>query len=147
MDHTPDMTAQEIAEKAAQTMWASDHASAWFGMSLDAVSTGAARLSLSVQEHHCNGHGICHGAVSFALADSAFAFACNSYNQRTVGQHNMVSYLRPIFKGDTITAHASEVSRSTSSGIYDVRVVNQKGQTCVEMRGFSRRIDGQLFEP
>ncbi len=139
------MDAQEIAERSAKAMWEDDQASKWFGMSLVKVEPGRARLQLTVQSEQCNGHGICHGGVTYALADSAFAFACNSYNERNVAQHNMASYLRPVFSGDVLMAEAREVSRSRRSGIYDITVTNQDGKKCLEMRGFSHRIDGTLF--
>ena len=139
------MNSQEIAEKSSEIMWESDSASKWFGMSIESVAPGYAQLTLNVEKHHCNGHGNCHGAISFALADSAFAFACNSYNERCVDQHNMITYLRPISSGDVLRAEAREVSRSRNSGIYDVCVKNQEGKVCVEMRGFSRKVEGSLF--
>ncbi len=140
------MTPKARAEAAAAAMWANDDASRWFGMELVEVDEGRAILRLPVVAHHCNGHGSCHGGVSFALADSAFAFACNSRNVSTVGQHTMMSYLAPAHVGDVLTATASELSLTGRSGIYDVRVTNQDGQLIAEMRGFSRAIKGRLFE-
>ena len=140
------MTPKDRAEKAAQAMWSNDRASAWFGMEIEEVDEGRATLSLSVAEHHTNGHGICHGAVTFALADSAFAFACNSRNQATVAQHNTVTYLAPGRLGDRLTAFAKEVSLIGRSGIYDVTVTNQDGVRIAEFRGCSRAGRGQLFE-
>ena len=139
------MTPKERAEKASAAMWASDKASPWIGMALEDIDEGTATLTLVVQEHHCNGHGICHGGIIFSLADSAFAFACNSRNQSTVAQHNMVSFIAPGLLGDRLSATASEVSLSGRSGIYDVRVTNQDDKTIAEMRGLSRSIKGQLF--
>jgi acyl-CoA thioesterase len=101
---------------------------------------------LRVQEHHCNGHNICHGGVIFTLADTAFAFACNSRNQNTVAQNNMITFIAPGQIGDVLTASAREVSLTGRSGIYDVRVVNQDGTLIAEMRGLSRAIKGQLFD-
>lgn len=86
------MTPKERAEKSAAAMWANDNASVWLGMELVEVDEGRAVLGLVVEKHHANGHGICHGGITFALADSAFAFACNSRNQSTVAQHNVISY-------------------------------------------------------
>jgi phenylacetic acid degradation protein PaaD len=100
----------------------------------------------AVAERHANGHGICHGGITFALADSAFAFACNSRNQSTVAQHNMISYLAPGRLGDVLTATATELSLTGRSGIYDVKVTNQNAIVIAEFRGFSRAIKGQLFE-
>jgi acyl-CoA thioesterase len=139
------MTPQDRATHAAQEMWHSDQASPWFGMSLDAVGPGTAQMSLTVAAHHCNGHGICHGGVIFSLADSAFAFACNSYNQNAVAQHNTISFIAPGRAGDVLTAHACEVNVSGRSGIYDVRVTRADGTVLAEMRGCSRTIKGTHF--
>lgn len=140
------MTPEERAERSANAMWSADAASKWLGMSLDEVQEGSATMSLTVEPHHCNGHGICHGGIIFSLADSAFAFACNSRNQSTVAQHNMISFIAPGRLSDRLTATAAERSLTGRSGIYDIRVTNQNGETIAEMRGMSRAIRGQLFE-
>ena len=140
------MTPKQRAEKAAAAMWSDDRASGWFGMELVEVDEGRATLALTVAEQHVNGHDICHGGVTFSLADSAFAFACNSRNQSTVAQHNTITYIAPARLGDRLTADAREVSLEGRSGIYDVTVRNQEGQTVAEFRGASRAIKGQLFE-
>ena len=140
------MTPKDRAERSAEAMMANDRASQWIGMVIIAVDEGKAELQLEVAAHHCNGHGLCHGGITFALADSAFAFACNSRNQSTVAQNNMITFISPAYEGDTLTARALEVSLSGRSGIYDVKVTNQNGQPIAEMRGLSRAIAGQLFE-
>ncbi|MFI2766401.1 hydroxyphenylacetyl-CoA thioesterase PaaI [Ruegeria faecimaris] len=140
------MTPKERASKSAAAMWASDEASKWFGMELVEVDEGCAVLALTVVAHHCNGHGMCHGGVTHALADSAFAFACNSRNHATVGQHTMMSYLAPGKLGDRLTATATEVSVTGRSGIYDVRVTNQDSNVVAEFRGMSRAIGGTNFQ-
>jgi len=140
------MTPKERAEKSAKAMWSTDGASQWLGMVLVSVDEGQAIMRLTVEAHHCNGHGMCHGGITFSLADSCFAFACNSRNQATVAQNNMITFTAPARLGDTLTASAREVSLTGRSGIYDVRVENQDGQTVAEMRGLSRAIKGQLFE-
>lgn len=140
------MTPKERARKSADTMWRDDEASAWIGMEIKDVDEGTATLSLKVQKHHTNGHGNCHGGVTFTLADSAFAFACNSRNQRSVAQHNTISYIAPAQLDDTLTATAREVSLVGRSGIYDVTVVNQDNIIIAEFRGCSRAIRGNLFE-
>ncbi len=140
------LTAKERAQRSAAAMWEPDQASKWMGMSLVSVDEGRAVLSLEVQQHHCNGHGICHGGITFTLADSAFAFACNSRNQNTVAQSNTITYIAPGQAGDTLTATAREVSMTGRSGIYDVTVTNQTGQVIAEFRGLSRMIKGQLFD-
>lgn len=140
------MTPRERAEKSAAAMWANDNASPWFGMEITAIDEGCATLELTVADHHCNGHGICHGGVTFSLADSAFAFACNSRNQNTVAQSNTITFTAPGRLGDRLTARAREVSLTGRSGIYDVTVTNQDGTVIAEFRGLSRAIKGQLFD-
>jgi acyl-CoA thioesterase len=140
------MTPKERAHKSAQAMWKNDKASKWIGMQISNMDEGIAGLNLTVQDHHCNGHGICHGGIIFSLADSAFAFACNSRNQATVAQHNTISYIAPGQLGDTLTAHAREVSLSGRNGIYDVTVINQDNKKIAEFRGMSRAINGNLFQ-
>ncbi|MDX2484352.1 MAG: hydroxyphenylacetyl-CoA thioesterase PaaI [Pseudodonghicola sp.] len=140
------MTPTERAEKSAAAMWANDNASKWAGMAITHVDAGTATLELTVEAHHCNGHAICHGGVIFMLADSAFAFACNSRNQATVAQHNLINFVAPGKQGDRLSACAREVSLTGRSGIYDVSVTDQNGQTIAEFRGMSRAIKGQLFD-
>ena len=140
------LSAEEIARRSAAAMWARDDASKWLGASLDAVGPGTARLSMSVEEHHTNGHDICHGGYIFTLADSAFAFACNSYNTLVVAQHNAITFIAPGRLGDRLVADAREVARFGRSGIYDVRVTNQVGALIAEFRGNSRVIEGRHFD-
>ncbi len=140
------MTPTERAQKVASTMFGRDRASKWAGIELLSVDEGSATMGLRVQDHHCNGHGICHGGVTFMLADSAFAFACNSRNQATVAQHNVISFIAPVRAGDYLTALATEQSLTGRSGIYDVRVTNQNGDQIAEFRGFSRAVSGAVFD-
>ncbi|MEM7441351.1 MAG: hydroxyphenylacetyl-CoA thioesterase PaaI [Pseudomonadota bacterium] len=140
------MDPQERAERSAVAMFANDKASPWMGMAPPEVTPGTARMSLTVEPHHCNGHYICHGAVIFGLADSAFAFACNSYNQLAVAQHNTITYLAPAKAGDLLTAVAVEVSRVGRGGLYDVAVSNQDGVQIAAFRGASRTVKGTHFE-
>jgi len=140
------MTPQERAEKSAAAMWAEDVASKWLGLSLDHVEAGAAVMSLEVKPQHLNGHGICHGGIIYALADSAFAFACNSYNQRMVAQQNSITYLSQATLGERLTAKVREVSLTGRSGLYDVTVAASDGRVVAEFRGGARQINGQHFE-
>jgi len=140
------MDANERAQRSAMAMWENDHASKWFGFDLAEVTEGRAVMTLVVQKHHCNGHGLCHGGVTFALADSAFAFACNSRNQSTVAQANLINFIAPGHVGDKLTATALEVSATGRSGIYDVTVRNQDNKVIGEFRGMSRAIKGHLFD-
>lgn len=140
------MSPDERARRAAEVMWHGDNASAWFGMALGPVTEGAACLTLTVARQHCNGHGICHGGVTFALADSAFAFAANSRNRRAVAQHTMMSFLAPAQEGDRLTATARETATAGRSGVYDVSVTTEDGTQIAEFRGISREIPGHLFD-
>jgi acyl-CoA thioesterase len=142
-----DLTPEQIAQRSAAAMWARDDASKWLGASLDSVGPGAATLSMTVERHHTNGHDICHGGFIFTLADSAFAFACNSYNEIVVAQHNAITYVAPARLGDRLVAQASEVARSGRSGLYDVRVVDGAGRLIAAFRGASRVVKGRHFEP
>lgn len=139
------MTPQARAEKCAQIMFENDAASPGLGMTLDAVGPGTARMSMMVRPDMLNGHHICHGGFIFTLADSCFAFACNSYNQNTVAQQNQITYLAPGQPGERLSAHAVEVSRTGRSGVYDVTVVGEDGRTVALFRGLSRSIKGQHF--
>ena len=107
---------------------------------------GFARLTLTVRPDHLNGHQICHGGVIFALADSAFAFACNSHNRLAVAQHNQISYLSPGRLGEVLTAEAREISRAGKSGITDVVVTGGDGRQVALFRGASRTLPGQHFD-
>lgn len=136
---------QQIAERAAEAMWQQDKASKYAGLELKSVAPGTAVMHLKVAQHHANGLGICHGGFIFLLADSTFAFACNSYNRATLAQQADINFIAPGKLGDTLIATASETSRKGRSGIYDVRVTNQDGEDIALFRGLSRETKGQLF--
>ncbi|KAA1184762.1 hydroxyphenylacetyl-CoA thioesterase PaaI [Rhizobium tropici] len=136
---------QSLAKACARAMWDEDNATRHLGMELLAVAPGEASLSMAITEAMTNGHGTCHGGYIFTLADSAFAFACNTYNQRTVALHCSVTYVAPAFKGDRLTATAREVSRRGRGGIYDIAVTNQEGEQIAEFRGHSRTVKGALL--
>ncbi|MEZ5751511.1 MAG: hydroxyphenylacetyl-CoA thioesterase PaaI [Paracoccaceae bacterium] len=137
-----DMTDDEIATACAQAMWADDNATQHLGMQLEFVAAGQATMSMTVRREMTNGHGICHGGFIFTLADSAFAFACNTYNQRVVAQMAQITFLAPAFEGDRLTAVASELWKQGRGGIYDIHVTNQNGDAIAEFRGHSRSIKG-----
>ncbi|CUX56965.1 hydroxyphenylacetyl-CoA thioesterase PaaI [Rhizobium oryzihabitans] len=136
------LSPQALAEACAKAMWDDDNATRHLGMELLAVAPGEATITMTIAETMTNGHGTCHGGYIFTLADSAFAFACNTYNQRTVAQHCSVTYIAPAFKGDRLTATAREVSRRGRAGIYDIRITNQEGEHVAEFRGHSRTVKG-----
>ncbi len=140
------MSPQERAECAAKAMWDNDSASQRVGMILDHVGPGTATLSLPLRPEHLNGHKICHGGYIFMLADSAFAFACNSYNQLAVAYQNSITYVQPGMEGDVLTAKAVEVSKAGRAGIYDVTITNQNGEALAHFRGHSRTVKGTHFE-
>ena len=139
------MTPQDRAERSAQAMWAEDAASQAMGIRIEEIAPGRAVLSMEVQAHHLNGHRICHGGHIFTLADSAFAFACNSYNQLTVAQENQITFLAPGQLGERLTASAQEQARTGRSGVYDVTVTGGDGRVVALMRGLSRTVKGQHF--
>lgn len=136
------MNPQQRAERVTAAMWAADNASKWAGVEIVSVGEGIATLALTVAAQHCNGHGICHGGVTFLLADSAFAYASNSRNQATVAQHNSITYTAPGRIGDRLVATAREVALNGRSGIYDVTVTRQDGAVIAEFRGLSRAVRG-----
>ena len=145
MSAAEEMDPQALAEACAEAMWADDTASQGLGMELLSVAPGQATLAMTITEAMANGHGSCHGGFIFTLADSAFAFACNSYNQRTVAQHCDISFLLPAKKGERLTATAKERQRIGRSGIYDIAVTNEAGETVAEFRGRSRTVAGTLL--
>ncbi len=140
------LTADEKATRSAEAMWANDSASKSLGLVFKSVTPGRAVFTLTVEERHTNGHNICHGGYIFTLADTAFAFACNSYNQVAVAQQNSITFVAPGQLGDTLTATATEVNRAARSGVYDAIVVNQNGDTIALFRGNSRALNKTLFD-
>ena len=136
--------AHEVARRCAELMWADDPASRELGMALVEVAPGRARLTMPVREDMVNGHGIGHGGFTFCLADSAFAFACNTYNRRTVAESCQIRYLTPTRLGDLLTADAVERMREGRDGTYDVTVF--RAETVVaEFVGRSREIPGTFW--
>jgi acyl-CoA thioesterase len=131
---------QAVARAAADAMWANDAASRGLGMTLDAVGPGRAVMSMTVAENMVNGHGMCHGGFIFTLADSAFAFACNSHGDAAVAQHCAITFIRPGRRGERLSAEAIERVSQGRSGLYDVRVTGDDGSVVAELRGHSRII-------
>ena len=138
------VTPEETARRSAETMWADDRASQALGMSLDAVAPGTATLTLTLGEEMVNGHGIGHGGITFTLADSAFAFACNSYNRSTVAASAEIRFRRPTRLGDRLVATATERSRDGRDGVYDV-LVTAGDEVVAVFVGRSKEIGGTLF--
>jgi acyl-CoA thioesterase len=125
-------------------MYAQDRASQALGMRILEIRPGYARLVMSVREDMVNGHQICHGGLIFTLADSAFAFACNTYDAVTVASSGTVEFLLPARLGDELTAIAEERTRSKRTGVYDVTVRNQRGECVALFRGRSHEIGGRI---
>ena len=139
-------TAQALAEATAAAMFSRDAASQALGMQILKMGPGYAKLTMTVRPDMLNGHQTCHGGFIFALADSAFAFSCNSYNLNTVAAGCSIEYLAPGRAGDVLTAEAIEQSRAGRSGVYDVSVTNQDGTRIALFRGKSHQIKGEVLE-
>jgi acyl-CoA thioesterase len=139
--------AQALAERVAEAMYALDRASQSMGMKIAAVGPGHAELTMTVRHNMLNGHAICHGGFVFTLADSAFAYACNSYNLTTVASGCAIDFVAPAHEGDLLTAVAQERSVSGRTGVYDIEVINQRGERVAFFRGKSYRIKGHVVEP
>jgi acyl-CoA thioesterase len=139
------MDAGKLARACADAMWAEDSASKGLGMQLISVEPGRSVMAMTITDTMVNGHNIAHGGFIFTLADSAFAFACNTYNQRSVAQQCAVTFLAPGRLGDRLTARATEKQRFGRSGIYDITVTREDGTVIAEFRGHSRTIEGTLL--
>ena len=139
--------AQALADRVGASMWERDDASQGLGMRLVRIAPGEATLTMAVRRDMLNGHAICHGGFVFTLADSAFAFACNSYNANTVAAGCSIEFLAPAHEGDVLTAVARERTLAGRSGVYDIDVRNQHGATIAVFRGKSARIRGHVVPP
>jgi acyl-CoA thioesterase len=141
------LSSDDLARACADAMWKDDDASKGLGMKIVEVKPGRATLTMTVGPHMVNGQRIAHGGFIFTLADSAFAFACNSHNQRVVAAQGHITFIRPGKLGDLLVATAREISRDGRSGIYDVRVTVDDA-VIAEFRGHSRSVGGTwLPEP
>jgi acyl-CoA thioesterase len=128
-------------------MFAADRASQGLGMRIVAVGAGSARLEMAIRDDMLNGHDICHGGFITTLADSAFAFACNSRNEATVASGLIVDFLAPVKRGDVLTADAVEVARTGRTGVYDIVVTNRDGVQVALVRGRSTRLGDRTVLP
>jgi acyl-CoA thioesterase len=136
------LSPDDLARACADAMWKEDEASRGLGMAILEVKAGEAKLAMTIQPHMVNGQGIAHGGFIFLLADSAFAFACNSRNERAVAAQSDISFIRPARLGDRLVATAREISRTGRSGIYDVSVTLD-ATAIAELRGHSRTVGGK----
>jgi len=146
MNDQPHSEAQALAERVGASMLASDRASRALGMRIERIGPGHAQMTMTVRDDMVNGHAICHGGYIFLLADSTFAFACNSYNRNTVAQGCSIDYLAPAHAGDVLHATGVERSRTGRTGVYDIEVRNQGGKTVALFRGKSYCIDGHVVD-
>lgn len=141
------MDPQTVADRVGSGMLAEDAASRGLGMQIEAMGPGYSRMTMTVRPEMLNGFKICHGGFITTLADSAFAFACNSYNELTLAAGIVVDFVAPAREGDLLTAEAREASLSGRTGVYDVKVTNQRGETIALLRGRSHRVKDKQVVP
>lgn len=137
--------AQRVAEATRDAMWGNDRVARLLGMQMLAISAGGATMCMTVREEMLNGHDLCHGGLITTLADSAFAYACNAYNEVTVAAGFDVNLLAAAHLGDRLTASAVELSRTGRTGLYDITVVNQRGERICTFRGRSYAMKGKAL--
>lgn len=143
-DSTP-ADPQQLADAVGRAMYARDSASQALGIKLDSIAPGQAQMTMRVRADMCNGHGICHGGLIFTLADSTFAFACNSHNINAVALGCSIDFMSAGRRGDTLTAVGLARQQGSRTGVYDITVTNQDGQTIALFRGKSYRIKGDVL--
>lgn len=139
------LSASELAAEVARKMYLADEASRHLGMVLKDVGPGTAVMTMRVLDYMLNGHKTCHGGYMFLLADSTFAFACNSYNQNTVAQAAQINFLKAVPLDSLLTATATEISKTGRTGLYDIDVTNETGDLVASFRGNSHTIKGQIL--
>ena len=143
--HPNPTEAQALAEAVADAMWARDRAANALGIKIESVGPGVSHLSMPVRGDMVNGHHICHGGLIFSLADTAFAYACNSYNKNTVASACHIDFLAPAKEGETLEAEAIEQSAAGRTGVYDITGRTTGGKTIALFRGKSYRINGEVI--
>ena len=146
MDSAHPMTPEQIAARCAQIMWPDDRAAQGLGMEIKDVGPGTATLTMSVRPDMVNSHGTCHGGFIFAVADSTFAYACNSFNHRAVAAGVDINFLAPAHLGDRLVARGAARHQGGRSGVYDIEVTNQDGRLIAVFRGRAARVKGHFFE-
>jgi acyl-CoA thioesterase len=140
----PDVSSpQHIADRVGDSMYSKDRASQALGMKVAEIGPGRAVLTMTVREDMVNGHDICHGGLMATLCDSAFAFACNSYNELTVAAGFSIDIVAPARLGDVLTARCAEVSKAGRTGVYDTELTNQRGERVAFFRGRSYTMKGK----
>ena len=135
------MSPQEIVKK----MYALDRFSQWMGIEVLEISEGYSKIRMKIREEMENGLGIIHGGVTFAFADSAFAYACNNRNQKPVALDTSINFLKAVFVGDVLTAEATELHNGRSTGLYQVAIRNQKNELVAQFKGLCHRSGGTLL--
>lgn len=138
---------QSLADAVGREMYARDRNSHFLGIELDEIRPGFARMRLKVRAEMTNGHNICHGGIIFTLADTAFAYACNSYNHNTVASGCAIDFVAPAHSGESLIAIAEERALSGRTGVYDIEVKNEQGKAIAFFRGKSYRIKGEVVAP
>jgi acyl-CoA thioesterase len=138
-----DIDAQRTADRVRERMFVNDRASKWLAIEVLQVTPGRAVLAMTVRDEMLNGHDICHGGLIATLADSAFAYACNSYNELTVASGFAIELLAPARLDDVLTATCHEVSKAGRTGVYDTEVTNQHGKRVAVFRGRSHTVRGK----
>ncbi|MBK8740282.1 MAG: hydroxyphenylacetyl-CoA thioesterase PaaI [Betaproteobacteria bacterium] len=136
---------QHLAEAVGRAMFDRDHASQMLGLTLDSIAPGRARMTMRVRPDMCNGHAICHGGLIFTLADSTFAYACNSYNVNTVALGCTIDFMAAGKEGEVLTAAGEMRQQGSRTGLYDITVTNQDGKIIALFRGKSYRIKGDVL--
>jgi acyl-CoA thioesterase len=139
--------ADALARRVADTMLSKEGTGPAWGLAIEEAREGYARVRMLLRPDMANGHGIAHGGMIFALADTAFAYACNSRNATAVAANASISFLSPARVGETLTAEAEERARNGRSGVYVVRVTADDGRTVAEFQGLSREIGGPILDP
>lgn len=140
------MNELDMAQRCAAAMLANDRASKALGITIEIETPGEARARMRVRDDMANGFDVCHGGLLFALADSAFAFACNAHNRVTVAAAASIEFLRPVLVGDELCATAVEDHRGRRAGLYTVRIVNQHNALVALFRGRSASRDEAILE-
>ncbi|MEA5674766.1 hydroxyphenylacetyl-CoA thioesterase PaaI [Pseudomonas sp. MH2] len=138
-------TPEALARACADAMYARDRATQGMGIELLEAGPGSAAVRMTVRADMIQGHGTCHGGFLFALADSAFAFACNSHDEATVALGCSIDYVAPALLGDQLTATAHELVRKSRTGLYDVRLENQRGELVALFHGKSYKLRGSVL--
>ncbi|USG59670.1 hydroxyphenylacetyl-CoA thioesterase PaaI [Sneathiella marina] len=139
------LSPEDVAKTVAETMYRKDIAAQHLGIALKEIGPGRAVMTMRVTDTMLNGHNICHGGYVFTLADTAFAYACNAYNQNAVAQSAQINFLKAVAPDTLLTATAEEQSRTGRTGLYDITVTNEQDDIVALFRGNSHTIKGQMI--